>query len=155
MLLLLSVCPSSSECSANQYERVFPLVYQSTIYVHTRVSMSSLLPIHTTSPSMAPPPTSTSTFRPSRAAHRYRKGQAPAGYRDNEEGTDSDDEAHSGNDDEEEEKLVGKGKQQQQQQRRDGLQVINQGTSGLQQQKTLKVVSVKGEIGLPAVKQGE
>lgn len=87
---------------------------------------------------MAPAPAG-GTLRPAKAAHRYRPGQAPAGYAD---AGDSDDE--SGEEDEEQ--------QQQQQQpvarrkvptatqitRTDGLQVVNQGPTA-SSSKQLKV----------------
>ena len=89
---------------------------------------------------MAPAPVNaSSTLRPTRAAHRYRKGQAPAGYGEDDEDEDSDEqdeqEQQAQNEEDEQAAIVRKrkaaaalkAKELAAAQRRDGLQVINQG----------------------------
>ena len=91
---------------------------------------------------MAPAP-STSTLRPARAAHRYRRGQGPKGQREPE-----DDESSGESSD-------GRQLQVKKEQtrsdglvvRKDGLQVVNQGGAGAQQ-RTLKV-----EVREPSIQQ--
>lgn len=102
---------------------------------------------------MAPPPAaSSSSLRPTKAAHRYRKGQAPAGYRPaNEDDESTDEEGQS-----EEEQLARNARKSTTAApapaaRRDGLQVINQGAGAAA--RPIKV-QVKTELGA-VPKKGE
>ena len=114
---------------------------------------------------MAPAPVNTSsTLRPTRAAHRYRKGQAPAGYNEDDD-EDSDEEAQEQQEDGNEAEdaarrrkaaaAAARAKEIAAAQRRDGLQVINQG----QQQRQAMQVHVKTDpdalIAAAKVKKGK
>ena len=96
---------------------------------------------------MAPAP-STSTLRPARAAHRYRRGQGPKGQNQEEQDVSQE----SSDDDEVNAKKV-QAKHDGLTIRKDGLQVINQGV-GAAQARTLKV-QVKEASIQPRIKQGE